>query len=39
MKVPDKQELQQIAVNQSSDINFKDFRNLFKNALQDHILF
>ena len=27
MKIPDKQELQQIAFNHSSDIDFKDFMN------------
>ena len=30
MKVPNKQELQQIACNHSSDIDFKDFMNLYK---------
>ena len=30
MKVPNKQELQQIAFNHSSDIDFKDFINLYK---------
>ena len=30
MKFPYKRELQQIAINHSLDINFKDFMNLFK---------
>ena len=39
MKIPNKQELQQIAFNHSLDIDFKDFMNLTKNILQNHILF
>ena len=30
MKIPNKQKLQQIAFNHSSDIDFKDFINLYK---------
>ena len=30
MKISNKQELQQIAFNNSSDIEFKDFMNLYK---------
>ena len=30
MKVPNKRELQQIVFNHSSDIEFKDFMNLYK---------
>ena len=30
MKIPNKQELQQIAFNHLSDIGFKDFMNLYK---------
>ena len=30
MKTPDKRELQQIVLNHSSDINFKDFTNIYK---------
>ena len=30
MKIPNKRELQQIALNQSSDIDFKDFMKIFK---------
>ena len=30
MKIPNKLELQQIAFNHSSDIDFKDFMNLYK---------
>ena len=30
MKIPNKRQLQQIAFNHSSDIDFKDFMNLYK---------
>ena len=30
IKIPNKQDLQQITLNHSSDINFKDFMNLYK---------
>ena len=30
MKIPNKRELQQIALNYSSDIDFKDFMKVFK---------
>ena len=30
MKIPNKWELQQIPINPSSDIDFKDFMNLYK---------
>ena len=30
MKIPKKREFQQIAFNDSSDINFQDFMNLYK---------
>ena len=33
MKVPNKQELEQIALKNSSDIDFKDFLNIYKNVL------
>ena len=39
MKIPNKREYQQIALNHSSDIDFKDFMNIYKNALQNHTLF
>ena len=39
MKIPNKSELQQIALNHSSDIYFKDFMKFRKNALQNHVLF
>ena len=39
MKIPNKQELQEIAFNQSSDIDFQDFMNLYKNIRLSHILF
>ena len=39
MKVPNKRELQQTALNHSSYIDFKDFIKIYKNVLQNHILF
>ena len=39
MKIPNKRELQQIAVNHSFDIDFKVFMKIYKNALQNHIHF
>ena len=30
MKIPNKRELQQIAINHSSDIDFKDFMKIYK---------
>ena len=39
MKLPNKRELQQIAFNHSSDIDFWDLMNLYKSVLQNHILF
>ena len=38
-RIPNKRELQQIALNHSSDIDFKDFIKIYKNALQNHTLF
>ena len=38
LKIPNKKELHQIAINHSSDIDFKDFMNLQKIVLQNHIL-
>ena len=35
MKVPNKRELQQIASNPSSDIDFKDFMKLYKEYTKD----
>ena len=32
MKIPNKRELQQIAFNYSSDIDFQDFMNLYKKS-------
>ena len=32
MKIPNKRKLQQIAINHSSDINTKDFINIYKNV-------
>ena len=39
MKILNKRELQQIALNHSSDIDFKDSFKITKNVLQNHILF
>ena len=39
MKIPNKRELQQIALNHSSDIDFKDFIKIYKNAIQNNPLF
>ena len=39
MKALNKEELQKFAFNRSSDIDFEDFMNLYKNLLQNHILF
>ena len=39
IKIPNKRELEQIALNHSSDINFRDFINIYKNVLLNHILF
>ena len=39
MKIPNKRQLQQIAFNHSSDIDFQDFLIFIKRVLQDHILF
>ena len=38
MTIPNKKELQQITLNHSSDIDFKDFIKIYKNVLQNHIL-
>ena len=39
MKIPNKRELQQIAQNYSSYVDFKDFIKIYKNILQIQILF
>ena len=39
MKISNKRELQQIAINHSSDINSKDFTNIYIDVPQKHILF
>ena len=39
MKIPNRRELHQIAINHSSDINTKDFINIYKNVLISHIHF
>ena len=38
VKIPNKQEIQEIAFNHSSDIDFKNFINLDENVLQNPIL-
>ena len=38
MKIPNKKEHQQIAINHSPGIDFKDFMKFIKNILQNHIL-
>ena len=38
-KIPNKRELQQIAINHLSDINNKDFANIYRKILQNHIPF
>ena len=39
MKIPNKRELQQIALNHSSDINTKDFINIYKKCTDKPNLF
>ena len=39
MKIPNKRELQQIAINHSSDINTKDFANIYKKCMSTPYLF
>ena len=39
MKVPNKQELPQIVINHSSDIDFKNFMNLYKKLLKTTLFF
>ena len=34
-KIPDKRELQQIAINHSSDINTKDFANIYRKYIDE----
>ena len=38
MKIPNKRELQQIALNHSFDIDFKDFMKIYKKSPQRTIL-
>ena len=39
MKIPNRRNVQQIAINHSSDIDFKDFMKIYKkNILQAHIV-
>ena len=39
MKIPNKRELQQIALNHSSDIDFKDFIKIYKKCIDDSYSF
>ena len=39
MRIPNKRELQQIAINHSSDMVFKDLVKIYKNILMNHIHF
>ena len=39
MKIPNKRELQQIALNNSSDIDFKDFMNIYKKNTKESYSF
>ena len=39
VKIPNKRELQQIAINHLSDIDFKYFMKIYENLLQKSILF
>ena len=39
MKIPNKQELQQMACNHSTDIGYEKLMNFTKNVLQNHIPF
>ena len=39
MKIPNKRELQQIALNHSSDIDFKDFMNIYKKCTKEPYFF
>ena len=39
MKIPNKRELQQIALNRSSEIDFKDFVKIHKKYTMNHIDF
>ena len=38
-KIPNKRELQQITINNSSDISNKDFANIYQECTLNHILF
>ena len=39
MKIPNKRELQQIALNHSSDIDFKDFMKIYKKCTAEPYFF
>ena len=39
IKIPNKRKIQQVNINHSSDINFKDFVKIYENVLISHIHF
>ena len=39
MKIPNKRELQQTEIHQSSDVDFKDFMKFIKTVLKNYIIF
>ena len=39
MKIPNRKELQQVALNHSSDIDFKDFMKIYKKCTADSYSF
>ena len=39
MEISSKKEIQQIVFNYSSDIGYEDFMNLYKNVMQNHVIF
>ena len=39
MKIPNKKELQQIRLNHSPDIHFKDFINIYKKCIAEPLYF
>ena len=39
MKIYNKRELQNITINHSADIDYKDFLNIYRNVQVNHILF
>ena len=39
MKIHNKRELQQTAINHSADFNYQDFMKIYRNVQVNHILF